>query len=76
MKPDWAALWAFLLARLRERSTWVGVFTVAGFLGVKIADLGTEADIAVSVMALLGAGLPDGQVRLAQPPANIANHGN
>lgn len=44
---------SFLLARARERSTWLGLVSIATALGIALTDFQTEAVIAAG-MSLAG----------------------
>ena len=61
---NWPALAAWLLARARERSTWVSLLTAATALGLQIGSVGSAADAIVGIVALLGAAVPDSTVKL------------
>lgn len=52
---------SYVVARLKERSTWLGLFALLGAIGVQVPDATVQAiaTAAVALAGLLGAGLPD-----------------
>ena len=62
----------YLLARARERSTWLGLFAMLGAVGVQVPEPTVQAIAsgAIALAGMLGAALPDRPTPSpAAPPA-------
>ena len=61
MKKRAKAVWAYILARLQEGSTWRGLSLIAGVVGAKLEPAQSEAFIFAGFLlsGLIGASFPD-----------------
>ena len=51
MTIDWKAAWAFIVARLNERTTWLGLIAIAAAFGYSVAPEHVELIVQSGLVA-------------------------